>query len=384
MYHAKEYRIGKNKIARNRETKTVAPTVRRVRRLDATPEGCRRNKERQTKIRTGSHAADGFLNCSFLPKMEEKQTVQACLQTAATEGDFYQSLSRLAGYYGIQPMQTKQYGYPYNIALALNDAEKQLKNKVRDWEAIRLIREGNTVFLESEERYDTGNTLYYIPVMPLYRMLQSPECKHAALLLLSVCSYLYHVAHIPYYREKNNYLHWQYEMLEEWILQDDDGQERNDFLYELKQAKQVGDCMHKKILNHANIDRFADRLERFKSKNVFDHDCWVLASEIFQLYQTYPEGNIFNNIRTEENIEEKEEEDTASIDRYISFIADSTGLLFQSIFDNVNMELQEYRQQEEPAIIRRFNGSRIADNNLAFENRIFPLMEELIFILNSH
>jgi hypothetical protein len=38
---------------------------------------------------------------------------------------------------------------------------------------------------------------------------------------------------------------------------------------------------------------------------------------------------------------------------------------------------------EEPIIIKKFDGSTISDKNLDFENRIFPLIEELIYILNN-
>ena len=88
------------------------------------------------------------------------------------ERDFYRSLSQLAEHYGIIPKPTQALGYPYNIALALKDIEEQLKLKVSDWEEIKLIQDSKKVFFTSEERYNTGATLYYI------RPLGLMECAH--------------------------------------------------------------------------------------------------------------------------------------------------------------------------------------------------------------
>ena len=73
----------------------------------------------------------------------------------------------MAEHYGLNPISTKHLGYPYNIALALDDIQKQLKNKVRDWKEILVIEEKGKTYFTSEERYNTGAILYYIPIVPL-------------------------------------------------------------------------------------------------------------------------------------------------------------------------------------------------------------------------
>jgi hypothetical protein len=67
---------------------------------------------------------------------------------------------QLAEHYGLNPISTKHFGYPYNIALALDDIQKQLKNKVRDWEEIRLIEEKGKLILQV--RNDTIQEQFYI------------------------------------------------------------------------------------------------------------------------------------------------------------------------------------------------------------------------------
>ena len=93
--------------------------------------------------------------------------------------------------------------------------------------------------------------------------------------------------------------------------------------------------------------------------------------------------DIFRNAQSNPEIEEDEEENILSMDKYISFCADTKGFLFQNIFDSVNNELQEYGQMQEPVIIKRFNGSDITANTLSFEKSVFALIEELIDLLNN-
>ena len=391
MNATKNY-IGKNKNSRKTKAKTTAPTVRRIFGLDETRQKRFGNTERPTEISSDKPTSDGFLKCTFLPKLKkndfqksissEKSLIQIQRKNAKTEKDFYQSLSQLAEHYGLNPISTKHLGYPYNIALALDDIQKQLKNKVRDWEEIRLIEEKGKTYFTSEERYNTGAILYYIPIVPLYRLSKNPKRKQAVQLLQSVCSYLYQIAEIPYYRKQESYLFWMYDMVEEWLTSDEN-EETPIYLAEIKQAEQIGDFMEQKIYNQNNLTLFKDHLKNFKAKDLFDNDCFMLARKIFSLYQQYPNATIYQNQQSCMDTEEYENDTVVSMDKYVSFCADDKGLLFETLFETVNSELQECTTMLEPMVIKKFNGSNITNNNLDFENRLFPLIEELIYILNN-
>ena len=177
MNYAQTYHIGNYHNARTAKATTIAPPVKRVCQFDAKAKGCKRSTERQTEISTNSDVANGFLKCSFLPKLKETKTVQACRKSDKTERDFFQSLSKLAKHYNIQPAQTKQFAYPYNMALAMADVEEKLKSKVLDWEEIRLVQDSKKTYFVSEERYNTGATLFYIPVSPLYHFLKCSKTR---------------------------------------------------------------------------------------------------------------------------------------------------------------------------------------------------------------
>ena len=392
MNATKNY-IGKNKNSRKTKAKTTAPTVRRIFGLDETRQKRFGNTERPTEISSDKPTSDGFLKCTFLPKLKkndfqksissEKSLIQIQRKNAKTESDFYQSLSQLVEHYRLNPMTTIHLGYPYNIALALDDIQKQLKNKVRDWEEIRLIEEKGKTYFVSEERYNTGATLYYIPIVPLYQLSKNPKRKKVAQLLQSVCSYLYHIVKIPYYRKQDSYLFWMYEMVTEWITSDDENEETPIYLSEIKQVEHIGDFMEQKIYNQYNLIRFKDHLKNFKAKDSFDNDCFMLARKIFSLYQQYPNATIYQNLQSNTETEEYESDTVVSMDKYVSFCSEAKGLLFQTLFEAVNSDLQEYATMQEPRVIKKFDGRNITNNNLDFENRLFPLIEELIYILNN-
>ena len=387
MNATKNY-IGKNTASRTAKAKATAQAVGRVRPLDAKTKGCERNTERQSESSADSHATHAFLKCSFLPKLKDTSSIQDGKKTDKMEMDFYQSLSQLAEHYGITPAHSKHLGFPYNIAFALEDIKKQLKIKVKNWEKIRLVQDNKKTYLLSEERYNTGETLYYIPIVPLFRLSKNPNYKEATQLLQSVCSYLYHIADVPYYRQQESYLCWMYEMISEWLIYDET-EDTPECLREIKQSQWIGDFMEQKIYNPNNLARFKGRINRFENRDSFETDCLLLACDTLALYEMFPNTTIYRNIQQDKRNSDNDDYDedyyerTITMEKYVSFCADDKGLSFQTLFDSVNAEFQECTEIEEPSIEKRFDGTPIETDILDFENSIFPLIERLIDILNS-
>ena len=383
MNYAQTYPIGNYHNTRTATATTVTPPVKRVRQLDAKAKRCQRSTERQTQVSTHCDVANGFLKSTFLPKLKENKTVEICRKSKKTERDFFQSLSKLAEHYTIEPIATKDFAYPYNMALAMADVEEKLKSKVLDWEEIRLIQDSKKTYFVSEERYNTSATLFYIPVSPLYRLLKSKKTKTSAHLLLSVCAYLDHIADIPYYRQEASYLHWIYEMMNDWVEQDDYTEETKGYLAEIKEAQYIGDFMEQRIYNRINLTVFEKRIEKFKTRNDFDRECLAVAKEAFALYQTYPNETVFRNAKANGEASEYDMENVIGMEKYISFYADHKGWLNEMIIESVNNEFQEYGIMEEPIIMKQFDGRDITANNLCFENRLFQLLHNLSDILHQ-
>lgn len=383
MNYATQHHIGNYHNTRTATTTAIAPTVERVRPLDKKAKGFKRSSQGQTQISSDSNVANGFLKCTFLPKLKETVTVQACRKSDKTERDFYQSLSKLAEHYKIAPMQTRQYPYPYNMALAISDMEEKLKQKVLDWEEIRLVQDNKKTYFVSEERYNTGSTLFYIPVASLYRMLHNRKRKRNAHLLLSVCAYLYHIADIPYYRQEVSYLYWMYEMMNDWVEMDDQTEQTAVYLAEIRQAEYIGDYMEQRIYNRINLNVFEQRINGFKAKDDFDRECLTVSKEAFALYRTYLNENVFRNAKANGEASEEDMENIIGMEKYISFYADHKGWLNETLIESVNTEMQEYGQMEEPIVLKQFDGRDITASNLCFENRLFELLHKLSDILHT-
>ena len=382
MNYATQHHIGNYQHTRTETTTAIAPTVGRVRQLATKTKGRKPSAERQAEIRTNSNATNGILKCTFLPKLKTAPSVQACQKT---ERDFYKSLSKLAKHYRIEPMQTNSFKFPYKMALAMWDMENKVKRTNSNWDGFRLVKDSRKTYFISEERYNTGTTLYYIPVVPLFKMLKDPKRKKTAQLLLSVCSYLYHIAQIPYYRQEESYLYWLYEMMNDWVEQDEETEETESYKSELRNAEYIGDRIEQKLFNRTNLKVFKQRLNRFKSVDMFDKECWQVACNAFALCTEYPNATIFRNATLpEKDPYEDDENEIIGMEKYISFIADTRGWLYESLSDTINNEFNEYGAMEEPTISKRFDGSEIPTANLDFENRLFGLLNDLSGILYKY
>lgn len=383
MNYATQHHIGNNRHTRTEQATAIAPTVGRVRRLDATTKGQKPGAERQAEICTHSNATNGILKCTFLPKLKTEQSVQACKETAKMERYFYKSLSKLAEHYSIEPMTTQAYQFPYNIVLGMWDIKKQLKRNCIHWNDLRLIQDRKKTFLTSEERYDTGTTLYYIPIVQLFKMLKNPKRKKTAQLLISVCSYLYHIADIPYYREQESYLYWLYEMHQDWA----EDEENEELKRELKQAELIGNIIEQKLFNRHNLTFFKQRLKGFKSRDTFDYECYKIACNAFALYTEYPNTTIFRNATIPEQDpynDDDYDKETIGMEKYISFVADVKGWLYGHIENCINSEFNEYGAMDEPTICKRFDSNITTQTNFDFESRLFALLNDLSYLLNNY
>ncbi len=383
MNYATQHYIGIYHNTRTETATAIAPTVGRVRELATKTKGRKPSTERQTEIRTHSNATNGILKCTFLPKLKTAPSAQACQKT---ERDFYKSLSKLAEHYSIEPMQTQDFDFPYNMALAMWDMKTKVKRTNSNWDGFKVVQDSEKTYFTSEERYNTGTTFYYIPVAPLFKMLKDPKRKKTAQLLLSVCSYLCHIAQIPYYRQEESYLYWLYEMMNDWVEQDEETEETESYKRELRNAEYIGDKIEQKLFNRSNLKVFEQRLNRFKSVDTFDKECWQVAHNAFALLKNYPNVTIFTNATLPEKdpYNDDDENEIIGMEKYISFIADTKGWLYESLSDTINNEFNEYGAMEEPTISKRFDGSEIPTANLDFENRLFGLLNDLSGLLYEY
>lgn len=309
--------------------------------------------------------------------------VSESTEIGTIEKSFYTSLSKFSKQYGLVPLPTKDLGFPYNLAVAMWDIEIKMKKVHEDWNQFKLIQRNSKFYFAKEERFCTSTCLYFIPVVPLYQMLQNKKCKRNAQLLLSVCSYLYHIADIPYYRQQSSYLYWIYDMHEGWMEEEEAGEEFQFYWREFKISKNIGDKIERKLFNHKNLDYFQQRLNGFKVRNTFDQDCHKVASEAFALYSEYPKASIFRNKPSfeEDPYDDELHNKAIGMEMYISFVAQTNGCLYKTIEDSINAEFNEYGSIEEPTMYIPINGKRVPKADFDFESRLFTLIEDLHRVL---
>lgn len=360
------------------QTIQTARGIRRKCRQTARCAGSKKEPEQFCSART---PADGFLRHSFLPLFEKGEKLPDQFEV---ENDFFNSLAILKGLYGFEIRNVANKSYPYNILLIYADIQKQLSQSAQDIELKIIQDDDGTVKLATQHCYNTCNTLYYIPVLPLYRLLQNRKQKQTAELLLSVFAYLYHIAGISYYRENNSYLFYNYECMEEWLLEDlvdEDCQGRNSMISELNTASYYGDVMHRKIYNPHHLSVFDKRVNNYKVNTSFQNDCLSVAKKALGLLQKYPSDTIFRNTS---NQEFESEEGIIRAEQYISFIADTDGLLYENIQRVVNDEFNECSQIEEPTVLQIYDAqNKLSNSVLDFEYRLFPLVNDLCTLLNN-
>lgn len=392
--NATKYYKRKNSNSGRKKTKTGSSAGRRFYEMDEAGKRQFGSTERPEKVCPIGTNTNGFLKTAFLPKLKECSTTSnlSKSKTIKLERDFYKSLSQMSEHYNLSQSDHKDFEFPYNISLSLNHCRKQMKTSIKNWQDIKLEHKGNCLYFVSEERISTGMTLYYIPVVPLHNMLHHKKYRKTAQMLLSVCTYLYRIIDIPYYRQEASYLFWLYEMLSDWIDQDEELDENCEYKKQLQQAELIGDIMEQKIASINNLSFFQLRVTSFKAKDSFDVECLNLANKAFSLYSKFPEERIYRNIHFNNNKDfsnddefdyDENDEAVISMDKYISFFADDRGWAYQSIIDSVNNEFNEYAEIQEPIVFKVFDGKEVSDNSLDFESEVFEILNQLAGILGD-
>lgn len=203
---------------------------------------------------------------------------------------------------------------------------------------------------------------------------------------MSVFSYLYHVAGVPYYTDNYSAFSYYYEMVREWLFEDLDGREETELnrnISELNAAEHYGEVIFRKIYTRYHLDYFKERLDRFTASDAFGLKCLEIAQSAFDLFTRYPDRSIFYHIKKEDD-EQEYEDGIIRAEQYISFIADTEGWLYDNISEMVNSEFNECADMEEPCVEQVFDQFATSlQEGLEFEQRIFPLITDLCTLLNN-
>lgn len=284
-------------------------------------------------------------------------------------------------------MDTRHLGYPYSREVALWDAQRKLRTACEQGVEISTTENRGRLCLTATENYRTGNTLYYIPVVPLHRLMRTRTTRKGAQLLLGVCAYLYHVAGVPFYREEESYLYWQYDMIGQWVEDDPEGWGQEHYWQNRSQlhgADHIGDVMLRRLRHGFHPARLSAAADAFLPPDLFGSSCVDLATDTLQLWRDYPEAHLWRHADRSVLPDPEEYDDAESItmEKYIGFCADTTGWLYTTLAECVNNEFNECTDIQEPVLHRTFDGQQ-QDGSLDFECRLFRLINGLCELLND-
>jgi hypothetical protein len=343
--------------------------------------GCIRSKKTNTPKRTRIPAAPDFLRHRFLPRYCSDGNEQTYKEQI--EESYFESLRLLAETYRLDTVNVSNLPFPVNVLLSQWDTMRQIR-KVAPQADLHMDRSYQFI-IASNEVCPTKNGLFYVAVQPLYLLTkqQDLQSKKAARLLLSVFSYLYRIAGMPYYTWGGSFINEQYDLMKEWYEESDDGvDEYKDYMEGLEAAKDYGHIMEKKIKNSCHLQYFEKRLAAFRPKDEWQTSCHVLAQKFYDLWVEYPDSHIFRHIIPLEG--EDSYYDVIHAEQYISFVATNEGAVCISLIEMVNNFFNECSDIEQPSAMTIFRkDGQVCAETVDYDCRFFDLMHDLCDVLNE-
>ena len=340
---------------------------------------CRRRKKRQAAKRTRPAPANGFLNHRFTPVMG--RDVGLLGVPAQVEKAFYQSLRNLVAFYHLKGDCSSKLSYPMNIKQSFDKVEKAFMQQRTGLQVVILNDATHKACVATVKAYDTGPTLFYLPLQRLVFILGKRHKRRQADLLLSVCAYLLQVAGIPFFND--GFVGGEYDMIYEWYDSGSMDYDEADFAVVRETYRQKdyhGKKLLKSLRHSYHLQQFEARVKNFRAVGKKDKELLEVSKKLLSLYRQFPERSIMDNVFG--NLIEPGEEERIYPDQYISFIWDGAGMVFDQLIESVNTSFQEMPAIEEPSAVQFFD--RLPDSaqhDLFFEEQFFESLHLLADIL---
>lgn len=354
-------------------------TISKVRENRRSIRQATRCSNRATKQVEGcTHAVNynGFLNHRFKPLFNIPAG-----NWRKTEREFFCSLSNLCRLYDWTMPDVSHLDYPLNVSTAL----EEMSNKCKEQKLSCIITQDNSniTSITTVKTYNTGNTLYYIPVRPLWLLFQKKEQPILTKIWLELFRYLYHIAGVVYYRQ-DGYLNRIYDTLQDWIEDDCD---REDEAYKKEQQEtfdtmqDAGDKLYAYIKKKFNAVRLRQLLQQYRLSGYYEIEVEKIITDCLNLWAAYPNRSVYENI--DSRVRTFAYDETIYVDFYMSFFWSSNDCLYDTLMEMINSELMEMSYQQEPVTRQCFDKPQSKElHDFDFETRFFTLMEDISETLN--
>jgi hypothetical protein len=335
------------------------------------------DQKRQKKTRTPISDRNGFLRHVFSPVVNGYPV--EIRDRVCVEKGFFSSAENLCSFYGISPVNFPSSVYPENIAQSIKDLKQNLEVIDKNLELIVAYDEDHAACVSVKKTFDTKTTLYYLPVEPLYDLLQDSKRKKTAELLLSVLAYLYQIGGIPYHGEQSSYLSSIYDMIYDWSSEEECFEDENEQQYILDHITLMGErskWLLEKLNKKVHLQKFEKRINFFHPCSETEQELLALAKQAYALYCDFPNFSVMDRIEMG-LFAQDENYDSCRVyaENYLSFIWSFNDCLYDQLMETVNSDLQEYNEIDEPTTIQFFDTVQLSEaHDHTFEIRFFDLL----------
>lgn len=356
----------------------TASTIRKFRNRTQQIAGRKSGHTEPSVKRTAGNGSHGFLNKTFRPfwamRFRDYKEI---------EDSFFRSFTNLSRVYNLPHPQLDGAVYPQNVAEAFEYLQEHFKKAKSKTECLIVRDELNPATIVTIKKFDTGQTLYYIPVNGLWQIIQCKRLEPLSNMLLSVFAYLYQIVEIPFFRDHSCYLFYEYEMISDWI-EEDEGEIDEEFIEQQRQdlvlMAVAGDRILNVIQQRATLEQLDNNLNVYCQSEICRKEVAELGRDFLKIYRDYPERSIFKNMQRD--LFESEYLDYTHAGQYLGFYWSGNDTLNEQLFEVINNELQENSFTEEPTFIQFFNSPQESvGDDFDFEERIFSLLDRLCDLL---
>lgn len=327
---------------------------------------------------TGSHRP-AFLTQVFYPIMGNEH--KELTFDREIEQHFYASFDNLCTCYGMKLDRRMNLPYPMNLAKCLGELSRQLKEFDRDLDLRLLQDDVSPARLSTSRRFSTGSTLFYIPIAPLFKMLENHDTKSTGELLLSMFSYLFRFVGVPHYAQDYSYLGGIYEMVFEWCKGEEDDPERDEKWIRLiddhsEMIWERGAVCLMMLREQTHVLEFRNRVESYQPKFRVEIEFMETARGFLKLFEDFPRRNLHDRLDVPKV---DDYEDFIRLEQYLHFFWDFGEPVHEEFMEIINGQLNECCEIEEPITHQYFDTpqqSGVHDHE--FEKRLCELLHELI------
>ncbi|SEO79029.1 hypothetical protein [Mucilaginibacter sp. OK283] len=357
--------------------------IRGVRRQTKPLAGRRGGTTQPASKRTARHSRNGFLNYRFLPFYTYNG------DRSRAEMEYFRSLSNICTYYDLNVPDVSSLTFPQNIFSSWENVAGQIKAIDKKMDCIIVQDVDHVATLATLKRLNTGSTLFYVPVRPLWHWGQVAEQEHIAELVTALFAYLYQIVKMPFYAEDNSYLKYQYDTLFEWVTEqvDEDDKDEKEFkeleLDTLYLMQNAGIHILRSISDPNWMERMESVVIAYADLPEKDLEWALLAIDFLQLYQQYPDRSVFDHIRPD--LYHLDEEDRIQAEEYISFYWSGNDCFTDTLDDLINTNFQEIAVMDEPIAVQMFDTlNETVPEDFDFETRLFDLLNKLSTLLHQY